>query len=123
MKTYSGFAIVFTLIALVAGGVISSGKANPAGPSGYQVSKTVPLPGDGFWDYVGVDSDARRIYVSHGTKVLVVHTLRIWNFPHHREGVGVHNEYLSTVRHVHPPCVAIDSHIIPKSVSRQWNRF
>ena len=48
------------------------GKSNPPGPSGYQVVKTVPVPGDGFWDYVGVDSGARRIYVSHATKVVVL---------------------------------------------------
>ena len=48
------------------------GNSIPPGPSGYQVVKTVPLPGDGFWDYVGVDSDARRIYVSHATKVVVL---------------------------------------------------
>jgi DNA-binding beta-propeller fold protein YncE len=47
-------------------------KPRPGGPSGYQLVKTVSLPGDGFWDYVGMDSDARRIYVSHGTKVLVL---------------------------------------------------
>jgi DNA-binding beta-propeller fold protein YncE len=44
----------------------------PAGPSGYQVIKSVPLPGEGGWDYVTVDSDARHIYVSHATKVLVL---------------------------------------------------
>lgn len=72
MKTCRSFSIALMLIALAAGSMIAWGKANPAGPSGYQVLKTVPLPGDGFWDYVGVDSDARRIYVSHGTKVLVL---------------------------------------------------
>jgi DNA-binding beta-propeller fold protein YncE len=54
-----------TLLGLVA-------KPRPAGRSGYQLVKSIPLPGDGFWDYVGVDSGARRIYVSHGTKVLVL---------------------------------------------------
>jgi DNA-binding beta-propeller fold protein YncE len=57
-------AFIFAFIALA--------KARPAGPSGYKVVKTVPLPGDGFWDYVGVDSEARRIYVSHGTHVVVL---------------------------------------------------
>jgi DNA-binding beta-propeller fold protein YncE len=63
-------------VALLAGafifGLVLHGKPRPAGPSGYQLAKTVPLPGDGFWDYVGVDSDARRIYVSHGTHVVVL---------------------------------------------------
>ena len=62
-------AIVFAALALV---FIVHAKARPAGPSGYHLVKSVPLPGDGFWDYVAVDSDARRIYVSHGTRVLVL---------------------------------------------------
>jgi hypothetical protein len=42
------------------------------GASGYHVIKTVPISGEGGWDYVYVDSDARRIYVSHGTQVVVL---------------------------------------------------
>lgn len=44
--------------------------------SGYHLLKTVPLgaaPGGGeYFDYVTVDSEARRVYVSHGTEVKVV---------------------------------------------------
>jgi len=43
----------------------------PAG-SGYHVIKTIPVGGEGGWDYVYVDSDARRVYVSRGTHVVVV---------------------------------------------------
>jgi hypothetical protein len=43
----------------------------PAG-SGYHVIKTIPVGGDGGWDYVYVDSDARRVYVSHGTHTVVL---------------------------------------------------
>jgi DNA-binding beta-propeller fold protein YncE len=67
-KEYS-FALIFAVVAF---GAILYAKSNPAGPSGYQLVKTIPLPGDGFWDYVGLDSEARRIYVSHGTKVIVL---------------------------------------------------
>jgi YVTN family beta-propeller protein len=45
--------------------------AAPSG-SGYQVTKTVPIPGEDGWDYMFVDSDARRGYVSHGTRVVVI---------------------------------------------------
>ena len=45
--------------------------AAPAG-SGYHVIKTVPVGGDGGWDYVYVDSAARRVYVSRGTHVVVL---------------------------------------------------
>lgn len=34
--------------------------------------KRLPLGGDGGWDYLSVDSDARRLYISRGTHVMVV---------------------------------------------------
>src|SRR5438067_4324225 len=43
----------------------------PAG-SGYHVIKTIPVGGEGGWDYVYVDSAARRVYVSRGTHVVVL---------------------------------------------------
>src|SRR5258707_10029333 len=43
-----------------------------AGASGYHVGKTIPVGGEGFWDYATVDSDARRVYISHGTHVVVL---------------------------------------------------
>jgi DNA-binding beta-propeller fold protein YncE len=42
------------------------------GPSGYQVVKSIPIGGDGGWDYCIVDSNARRVYVSHATHVVVL---------------------------------------------------
>jgi DNA-binding beta-propeller fold protein YncE len=60
------------LFVLFAFSLVLLGKAAPAGPSGYQVAKTIPIAEDGFWDYVAVDSEARRIYVSHATKVVVL---------------------------------------------------
>jgi DNA-binding beta-propeller fold protein YncE len=71
MKAFRYFPFVILSIALVSGIIVLS-QPRPVGPSGYQLVKTVPLPGDGFWDYVTVDSEARRIYVSHGIKVLVL---------------------------------------------------
>src|SRR3984957_8924696 len=50
----------------------TSHSAAPAGASGYHVSKTIPVGGEGFWDYATVDSDARRVYISHGTHVVVL---------------------------------------------------
>jgi DNA-binding beta-propeller fold protein YncE len=43
-----------------------------AGPSGYHLSKTFQLGGEGGWDYLTVDSNARRVYVSRGTHVMVI---------------------------------------------------
>jgi DNA-binding beta-propeller fold protein YncE len=51
--------------------VFSHAAAKP-GASGYHVIKTVPVPGDEGWDYVYVDSDARRVYISHGTHTVVM---------------------------------------------------
>ena len=48
------------------------GLAAIAAPPGYSLLKTVPVPGDGSWDYLIVDDAARRVYVSHGTQVEVL---------------------------------------------------
>ena len=39
---------------------------------GYRVIKTYKVGGDGGWDYLTADSDARRIYISRGTHVMVI---------------------------------------------------
>jgi len=52
---------------------VFSHAATPApGPSGYKLTKTVPLGGEGGWDYIYVDSDARRVYISRGTHTMVM---------------------------------------------------
>ena len=38
----------------------------------YKLLKEIPVGGDGGWDYASVDSEARRLYVSHATKVVVI---------------------------------------------------
>jgi DNA-binding beta-propeller fold protein YncE len=38
----------------------------------YHLLKEIPVGGDGGWDYLSVDSAARRLYVSHQTKVVVI---------------------------------------------------
>jgi len=59
-------AIIFSAVAF------SRGAAPAPGASGYHVIKTIPLGGEGGWDYVYVDSDARRVYISRGTHVVVL---------------------------------------------------
>jgi len=44
----------------------------PASPDSYSVTKKIPIPGQGSWDYLAVDETARRLYVSHGTQVEVL---------------------------------------------------
>lgn len=38
----------------------------------YHVVKKIPIPGTGSWDYLTLDATARRLYVSHGTRVEVL---------------------------------------------------
>ena len=43
-----------------------------AAPTGYHVTGEIKIGGEGGWDYLTVDSAARRLYVSHATHVVVV---------------------------------------------------
>ena len=69
---------LFTIFASLAVAIIFSALALSGAPvpspatSGYHVIKTVPVGGDGGWDYIYVDSDARRVYISHGTHTVVL---------------------------------------------------
>jgi YVTN family beta-propeller protein len=38
----------------------------------FAVTKKIPIPGQGGWDYLTVDEGGRRLYVSHGTQVEVL---------------------------------------------------
>src|SRR5213080_1093973 len=40
--------------------------------TGYKVVTRYPVPGNGGFDYVTIDSEARRLYLSHGTQVDVI---------------------------------------------------
>ena len=77
MRQSSRFLVAMGVIALAA--FIMSGApsfaADPApGASGYHLLRTVPVPGEGFWDYLNVDPEGGRLYISHGTHVQVLNT-------------------------------------------------
>ena len=65
------FGLTALSAVLLCAAIFSYAAAKP-GASGYHVIKTVPVPGDEGWDYVYVDSDARRVYISHGSHVVVM---------------------------------------------------
>jgi DNA-binding beta-propeller fold protein YncE len=67
-KTFFSAVMMLTAV-LVPAGLCA---APAAGPSGYHVIKSISVPGDTGWDYLLVDSEARRVYVSRGTHVVVV---------------------------------------------------
>jgi len=52
----------------------ADGPASPERSAGgpYHFIKEIPVGGDGGWDYLTVDSAGQRLYVSHGTKVVVI---------------------------------------------------
>ncbi|HKH98802.1 MAG TPA: YncE family protein [Candidatus Sulfotelmatobacter sp.] len=56
----SGMILLMVALALAA-----------AGP-GYHVMTTYKVGGEGGWDYLTADSDARRVYISRGTHVMVL---------------------------------------------------
>jgi YVTN family beta-propeller protein len=52
--------------------IVSSTPARLAGADGpYRFIKDVAIGGEGGWDYLNVDAAARRLYISHGTRVVV----------------------------------------------------
>jgi YVTN family beta-propeller protein len=46
--------------------------AADAGPSGYHLLRTIPVPGDSFWDYLKFQPSTRRLFIAHGDHVDVV---------------------------------------------------
>ncbi|MGC0772308.1 MAG: hypothetical protein WB543_05185 [Candidatus Acidiferrum sp.] len=57
---------------ILCAGLLSRAAAPTPGSSGYHLLKTVPVPGDEGWDYLAVDPHARRVYISHGSHVVVM---------------------------------------------------
>ncbi len=49
-----------------------AGAQNPAAPAA-RVHK-IPIGGEGGWDYLSVDPDAHRLYVSRGDRIVIVDT-------------------------------------------------
>ncbi len=67
MKIYKTMLAIVMVLGL-AGAV----KADEGDKGGYKVIKSVSLPGDGGYDFLTVDSDARRVYLSHNDSIQVV---------------------------------------------------
>jgi DNA-binding beta-propeller fold protein YncE len=49
-----------------------AGQLKAADSPGYKFIKEIPIGGEGSWDYLSIDPAARRLYVSHSSKVVVV---------------------------------------------------
>ena len=63
------------LLTLSLAGVFAAFAATPtaeAQTGKYHLVKSIPVAGEEGWDYVAVDSEGRRVYVSHATHVVVL---------------------------------------------------
>jgi DNA-binding beta-propeller fold protein YncE len=57
----------FAFLALAAPGTFAAPQAGT-----YHVIRRLPVGGEGSWDYLKVDSDTHRLYLSRGTHVMIV---------------------------------------------------
>jgi len=62
---FNSFSLVSLFLLLAAGPAIASDV-------NYAFVKEIVVGGEGGWDYLSVDSAARRLYVSHASKVVVI---------------------------------------------------
>ena len=60
-----------TISVLLVLGVSAVAMTTPA-VGDYRLLQTIPIAGDDGWDHPTVDSAARRLYVTHGTHVVVI---------------------------------------------------
>jgi DNA-binding beta-propeller fold protein YncE len=72
MKSKGLVSIIIISISIVSISVSLAAVALAAAGSGYHVVTTYKVGGDGGWDYLITDADARRIYISRGTHVMVL---------------------------------------------------
>ncbi len=63
---------ILSVLSLVACGLATVAVCRAEGP--YHFLKEIPVGTDGGWDYLSVDPAAHRLYVSHGTRVVVIDT-------------------------------------------------
>jgi hypothetical protein len=65
--------IYYRFLGLAALGLLSTLAVPSRGADNqYKLLKEIPVGGEGGWDYLAVDQYARRLYVSHTTKVVVI---------------------------------------------------
>ncbi len=71
-RIFTRSAALLGTVLLVAGPAAAAPAAPAVPPPSFAVTGRYPVGGDGGWDYLTVDPEARRIYVSRGTHVAVV---------------------------------------------------
>lgn len=72
LRRYPGL-LCWSTILVICGLLLSPGAFRAAPQNlGYRVIRTIPIGGAGGWDYVTVDSDAKRIYIPRSTHIMVL---------------------------------------------------
>lgn len=71
MKKYSGCGLflAMALVVFLFRPVLVAGQK----PTGYHLIKKTVLGGEGFWDYLALDKEARIMYITHGSEVVLFH--------------------------------------------------
>ena len=64
--------MIDVVASVLAAGLWAGLAPPPAASTGYRVIDTLKVGGDGGWDYLTFDPASRRLFVSHGTHVVVV---------------------------------------------------
>jgi DNA-binding beta-propeller fold protein YncE len=67
-RKFQLFAVFF--IFSMAGVAVAQTKAPAKGP--YRLLKTIAVGGEGGWDYLATDEAARKVYVTHQSKIIVI---------------------------------------------------
>jgi DNA-binding beta-propeller fold protein YncE len=73
LSTRTRSLTALALGAALSGALTLAAPARAADPH-YHLAHEVPLPGDEGWDYLAFEQGGHRLFVSHGTRVLVVDT-------------------------------------------------
>ena len=59
-------------LSVVVAALLAVVPADPAPKAGLHVIKSIQLGGEGGWDYLTLDSDTRRLYITRGDHVTVL---------------------------------------------------
>ena len=62
---------MLTFILVLLAGALAGHAAEP-----YRFLREIPIAGEGGWDYLSVDAENHRLYVSHGSSVVVIDTVK-----------------------------------------------
>ena len=73
-RPFTALIVCLSLGVVAVAPVGADGKLNGdrSAAGGFHILKTFNVGGDGFWDYLTMDSNARRLYISRGTRVMVL---------------------------------------------------